>query len=314
MASSSSPFLSFSVPNSLPKPKLFRSSGHHRAVSLKYLNHYRVSSNGYRSVCCSKTSALDSSKELIIIVFPLMGIDQFAVLRLRHWIQAKRSRTLLLLRWREPRSLKFELGYRIRYQYAGKDGPALVLIHGFGANSEHCQKNISYLTNTSRVYSIDLIGYGYSDKPNPREFKVNSFYTFETWASQLNDFCADVVKDEAFFICNSIGAKFGFFLMAYNSVLSTHSLLEHTDVAVLLDNEAIYGICRRSLDIERPTYTNLNRLVSQVISSLTASLRFNGALNVDVTEFQTNLVPYPRIHFMLSSYAPVIPTTNSFQS
>lgn len=50
----------------------------------------------------------------------------------------------------------------------------------------------------------------------------------------------------------------------YNSVLSTHSLLEHTDVAVLLDNEAIYDICRRSLDIERPTYTNLNRLVSQV--------------------------------------------------
>ena len=48
------------------------------------------------------------------------------------------------------------------------------------------------------------------------------------------------------------------------------------------------------------------RLIAQVISSLTASLRFDGALNVDVTEFQTNLVPYPRIHFMLSSYSPVI--------
>jgi tubulin alpha len=69
----------------------------------------------------------------------------------------------------------------------------------------------------------------------------------------------------------------------YNSILSTHSLLEHTDVAVMLDNEAVYDICRRNLDIERPTYTNLNRLISQVISSLTASLRFDGALNVDVT-------------------------------
>ncbi|CAI0393564.1 unnamed protein product [Linum tenue] len=98
----------------------------------------------------------------------------------------------------------------------------------------------------------------------------------------------------------------------YNSVLSTHSLLEHTDVAVLLDNEAIYDICRRSLDIERPTYQNLNRLISQVISSLTASLRFDGALNVDVTEFQTNLVPYPRIHFMLSSYAPVISAEKAY--
>ncbi|CAB40411.1 tubulin alpha-1 chain [Guillardia theta] len=92
----------------------------------------------------------------------------------------------------------------------------------------------------------------------------------------------------------------------YNSVLATHSLLEHTDVAVVLDNEAIYEICQRSLNIERPTYTNLNRLIAQVISSITASLRFDGALNVDITEFQTNLVPYPRIHFMLSSLAPVI--------
>ncbi|KAI3698731.1 hypothetical protein L2E82_42510 [Cichorium intybus] len=98
----------------------------------------------------------------------------------------------------------------------------------------------------------------------------------------------------------------------YNNVLSTHALLEHIDVAVLLDNEAIYDICRRSLDIERPTYTNLNRLISQIISSLTTSLHFDGAINVDITEFQTNLVPYPRIHFMLSSYAPVISVEKAY--
>jgi len=98
----------------------------------------------------------------------------------------------------------------------------------------------------------------------------------------------------------------------YNSVLSTHSLLEHTDVAFMLDNEAIYDICKRSLGIQRPSFTNLNRLIAQVISSLTASLRFDGALNVDVTEFQTNLVPYPRIHFMLCSYAPVISASKAY--
>ena len=98
----------------------------------------------------------------------------------------------------------------------------------------------------------------------------------------------------------------------YNSVLSSHALLEHTDVAICLDNEALYDICRRSLDIERPTYTNLNRLIAQVVSSLTASLRFDGALNVDITEFQTNLVPYPRIHFMLTSYAPVISAEKAY--
>ncbi|KAA8495544.1 Tubulin alpha-2 chain [Porphyridium purpureum] len=92
----------------------------------------------------------------------------------------------------------------------------------------------------------------------------------------------------------------------YNSVLSTHALLEHTDVAVMLDNEAIYDICKNSLGIQRPSYSNLNRLIAQVISSITTSLRFDGALNVDINEFQTNLVPYPRIHFMLSSYAPIV--------
>ena len=50
----------------------------------------------------------------------------------------------------------------------------------------------------------------------------------------------------------------------------------------------------------------MNRLIAQAVSSLTASLRFDGALNVDLNEFQTNLVPYPRINYMLTSYAPVI--------
>nr|ABV72559.1 tubulin alpha chain [Heterocapsa rotundata] len=98
----------------------------------------------------------------------------------------------------------------------------------------------------------------------------------------------------------------------YNTVLAVHSLLEHTDVTIMYDNEALYDICRRNLDIERPTYTNLNRLLAQIISSLTASLRFDGALNVDITEFQTNLVPYPRIRFMLSSYAPIISAEKAY--
>ncbi|CAA6659080.1 unnamed protein product [Spirodela intermedia] len=100
-------------------------------------------------------------------------------------------------------------GYNIRYQFAGDTGPALVLIHGFGANSDHWSKNISYLGKSHRVFSIDLIGYGYSGKPNPRDIGVDTFYTFETWGSQVNDFCSNVVKEEAFFICNSIGGLVG---------------------------------------------------------------------------------------------------------
>ena len=98
----------------------------------------------------------------------------------------------------------------------------------------------------------------------------------------------------------------------YNTVLATHNLLEYIDIVVLLDNEAIYKISQISLDIERPTYSNLNRLIAQIISSLTTSLRFDGALNVDINEFQTNLVPYHRIHLMLSNYAPLVSAEKAY--
>jgi len=92
----------------------------------------------------------------------------------------------------------------------------------------------------------------------------------------------------------------------YNAMLSTHWLLDHTEVSVLLDNEAIYAICQKQLDIPRPSYAQLNIIIAKVISSMTASLRFDGELNVDLGEFQTNLVPFPRLHFMTTALAPVI--------
>lgn len=103
-------------------------------------------------------------------------------------------------KWRE---------YNIRYQCAGDSGPAVVLIHGFGANCDHWRKNIPALAKSHRVYAIDLLGYGYSDKPSPRNMPPNSIYTFETWGSQVLDFLSDIVKDRAFLICNSVGGIVG---------------------------------------------------------------------------------------------------------
>lgn len=62
----------------------------------------------------------------------------------------------------------------------------------------------------------------------------------------------------------------------------------------MVDNEAIYDICKKNLNIVSPGFSNLNRLIAQVVSSVTASLRFDGSLNVDLNEFQTNLVPYAK--------------------
>jgi len=91
----------------------------------------------------------------------------------------------------------------------------------------------------------------------------------------------------------------------YNAVFLTHTSMENMDVVFLVDNEAMYNLCRSRLNIERPSYQNLNRLFSQVASTITSSLRFSGCLNVDLSEFQTNLVPYPRIHFPVAALSPI---------
>lgn len=83
--------------------------------------------------------------------------------------------------------------------------------------------------------------------------------------------------------------------------------MDYSDCNILLDNEALYDVCGNSLEVCSPIYTNINRVISQVVSTCTASLRFVGPMNVDMIEFQTNLVPYPRIHFPLCTYSPFIP-------
>lgn len=91
----------------------------------------------------------------------------------------------------------------------------------------------------------------------------------------------------------------------YNAILTTHTTLDQVDCAFLFDNQALYDISRDQALIDRPSYAHLNRLMSQVLSGITASLRFNGSLNVDLEDFRTNLVPFPRIHFPVASYAPL---------
>ncbi|WP_013322025.1 alpha/beta fold hydrolase [Gloeothece verrucosa] len=93
-------------------------------------------------------------------------------------------------------------GFRISYQSAGDTGPAVVLVHGFGASWGHWRKNLPVLGQTCRCYALDLIGFGGSAKPKP---KLEIDYTFETWGQQVADFCREVVGSPAFLVGNSIG-------------------------------------------------------------------------------------------------------------
>ena len=98
-----------------------------------------------------------------------------------------------------------------------------------------------------------------------------------------------------------------------SSILTIHTT--HSDCAFMVDNEAIYDICRRNLDIERPTYTNLNRLIGQIVSFITASLRVDGSLNVDLTSSRPTWCPTPGFispsQSTLPSFSPRRPTTSS---
>lgn len=90
-------------------------------------------------------------------------------------------------------------GYDIKYVAYG-EGPPIVLIHGFGASIGHWRKNIPVLADAGhRVYALDLLGFGDSDKPDLS-------YTLEFWVKLLHDFWQAHVKEPAIFAGNSIGA------------------------------------------------------------------------------------------------------------
>merc|ERR1719217_1507758 len=91
----------------------------------------------------------------------------------------------------------------------------------------------------------------------------------------------------------------------YNAVLSFHQLVENADECMLLDNEALYDICFRTLKLTTPTYGDLNHLVAAVMSATTCCLRFPGQLNADLRKLAVNMVPFPRLHFFMNGFAPL---------
>lgn len=92
----------------------------------------------------------------------------------------------------------------------------------------------------------------------------------------------------------------------YNTTFHVHSTLPVTDLVFLFDNDAMYEICYKHLFIQSPTFTNINRIVALINSSVTSSLRFDGVINANLTNILTNLIPFPRIHFPVVSHVPIM--------
>lgn len=76
----------------------------------------------------------------------------------------------------------------------------------------------------------------------------------------------------------------------YNAVLSTHNLVENSDITCCIDvsiftlnltvcrlsdvsqNEALYNICVSDLKIQSPEYKDLNSLIAKVMTGFTSKL------------------------------------------
>ncbi len=76
--------------------------------------------------------------------------------------------------------------------------PPLLLIHGFGASTDHWRKNIAGLGETFEVWAIDLLGFGRSAKPDWQ-------YSGNLWRDQLHDFIDQVIGQPVVLVGNSLG-------------------------------------------------------------------------------------------------------------
>ncbi|XP_017702601.1 PREDICTED: tubulin epsilon chain isoform X2 [Rhinopithecus bieti] len=54
----------------------------------------------------------------------------------------------------------------------------------------------------------------------------------------------------------------------------------------------------------------MNNIVANLLLNLTSSARFEGSLNMDLNEISMNLVPFPQLHYLVSSLTPLYTLTD----
>ncbi|XVE58698.1 hypothetical protein DITRI_Ditri04bG0189700 [Diplodiscus trichospermus] len=121
------------------------------------------------------------------------SMEWFWLLSLKGQLSNEGLYSIRIWRWR---------GHLIQYTLVGREGPATLLVHGFGAFLEHYHDNINGIAESrNRVWAITMLGFGKSEKPNV-------VYTELLWAELLRDFIIEVVDEPVHLVGNSIGGYF----------------------------------------------------------------------------------------------------------
>ncbi|EUB59866.1 Tubulin alpha-3 chain [Echinococcus granulosus] len=90
----------------------------------------------------------------------------------------------------------------------------------------------------------------------------------------------------------------------YNCMHHLYHSSDFCDLNIFLDNSALFNICTKELAVVRPTYTTVNRVIGPLVAGLTASVRFKCNINGTISEFLTNLIPFPAIHYPMITFVP----------
>ena len=99
-------------------------------------------------------------------------------------------------------------GYRIAFTKRGS-GPPILFIHGIHAAawSYEWHDNVDYFARTNTVYTIDLLGFGRSDRPPIR-------YSARLYISLISDFVHQVVGEPCVLVATSLSAAYAIVLAA----------------------------------------------------------------------------------------------------
>lgn len=89
-------------------------------------------------------------------------------------------------------------GINTRYWALGEQGSSVILLHGIGASVEDWLLNVHVLAERHRVYALDMVGFGRSDKPSAP-------YTVSYMAQFVKDFMDCLGIDRAHLVGHSMG-------------------------------------------------------------------------------------------------------------